>query len=92
MFVNKPMRILSSCGFRKYFYHKSYPQSTVRTKRLQGYETKVGEQGLKLSGGQRQRIAIARSIASDPTILILDEATSTVDVKSEALVQAVYHL
>jgi len=52
-----------------------------------GYETRVGERGVKLSGGQRQRLAIARVFLKDPAVVVLDEATSSLDSESEELVE-----
>ena len=53
-----------------------------------GYDTRVGERGVKLSGGQRQRLAIARVFLKDPALVILDEATSSLDTESERLVES----
>ena len=61
----------------------------IMDKLEEGYDTVVGQQGNRLSGGQRQRIALARAILRDPAILILDEATSQIDIESEQLIHEV---
>ena len=55
---------------------------------VDGYETKVGERGLKLSGGEKQRVALARTVLKQSKIILLDEATSALDTKTERRIQA----
>jgi len=68
---------------------KAHAHEFITTVLEQGYQTRVGPRGRRLSGGQRQRIALARAILRDPAILILDEATSQVDLESEQLIHQV---
>lgn len=57
-----------------------------------GYNSKVGERGIKLSGGEKQRIAVARAILKQPEMILLDEATSAVDTETEQLIQKGLHV
>jgi ATP-binding cassette, subfamily B (MDR/TAP), member 1 len=84
-FINRLPQVSALCNRRM---QPMILANICKSNLLQGYDTQVGDAGIKLSGGQRQRLAIARSIIKRPKILILDEATSSIDVRGERLVQA----
>ena len=87
--------IAENVAFARPYATREELESACRTARVDefverfpdGYDTVVGERGVKLSGGQRQRVSIARAILADPRILILDEATSSLDSETESLIQ-----
>jgi ATP-binding cassette, subfamily B, bacterial MsbA len=68
---------------------KAHAHRFIEDQLEQGYETNIGQLGGRLSGGQRQRLSLARAILRDPPILILDEATSQIDIESEQLIHKV---
>ncbi len=86
--LQRPVRPLGRLRPRRSRRRRASPRSTASSATLpDGYETSVGERGLKLSGGEKQRVAIARTILKGPPILVLDEATSALDTFTEKEIQ-----